>query len=85
MIERSLSGFTVIVPTYDEGLACFRDKMGFAVIDDVDLGGGKRWLTVAPSNDSQARVVLAQPSNEHSTPVDGAAGWGPRWVFLANR
>lgn len=39
MIERSLSGFTVIVPTYDEGLACFRDKMGFAVIDDVDLGG----------------------------------------------
>ena len=64
MIERSLSGFTVIVPTYDEGLACFRDKMGFTVIDDVDLGGGKRWLTVAPSNDSQARVVLAQPSND---------------------
>lgn len=42
MIERSLSGFTVIVPTYAEGLACFRDKMGFAVIDDVELGGGKR-------------------------------------------
>lgn len=64
MIERSLRGFTVIVPTYAEGLACFRDKMGFAVIDDVDLGGGKRWLTVAPSNDSQARLILAQPSND---------------------
>jgi hypothetical protein len=64
MIQRSLSGVTVIVPSYAEGLACFRDKMGFGVLEDVDLGGGKRWLVVAPANGSQARLILAQPGND---------------------
>ena len=64
MIQRSLSGVTVIVPSYAEGLACFRDKMGFGVLEDVDLGGGKRWLVVAPANSSQARLILAQPGND---------------------
>jgi catechol 2,3-dioxygenase-like lactoylglutathione lyase family enzyme len=64
MIQRSLSGVTVIVPSYAEGLACFRDKMGFSVLEDVDLGGGKRWLVVAPANSSQARLILAQPGND---------------------
>ena len=64
MIQHSLSGVTVIVPSYAEGLACFRDKMGFGVLEDVDLGGGKRWLVVAPANSSQARLILAQPGND---------------------
>ena len=64
MIQRSLSGVTVIVPSYAEGLACFRDKMGFGVLEDVDLGAGKRWFVVAPANSSQARLILAQPGND---------------------
>jgi catechol 2,3-dioxygenase-like lactoylglutathione lyase family enzyme len=71
MIQRSLSGVTVIVPSYAEGLACFRDKMGFSVLEDVDLGGGKRWLVVAPANSSQARLILAQPGNDQQRQAMG--------------
>ena len=71
MIQRSLSGITVIVPSYAEGLACFRDKMGFGVLEDVDLGGGKRWLVVAPANSSQARLILAQPGNDQQRQAMG--------------
>ena len=71
MIQRSLSGVTVIVPSYAEGLACFRDKMGFGVLEDVDLGGGKRWLVVAPANSSQARLILAQPGNDQQRQAMG--------------
>ena len=48
MTDRILSGVTVLVPTYAAGLACYRDKLGFSVIEDVDLGQGKRWVVVAP-------------------------------------
>ena len=71
MIQRALSGVTVIVPSYAEGLACFRDNMGFGVLEDVDLGGGKRWLVVAPANSSQARLILAQPGNDQQRQAMG--------------
>ena len=35
---------------YDEAIAWYCDKLGFALTEDVDLGGGKRWVTVAPGN-----------------------------------
>ncbi len=30
---------------YDEAIAWYSDKLGFALAEDVDLGGGKRWVT----------------------------------------
>lgn len=64
MIQRSLTGVTLLVPTYDQGLACFRDKLGFEVVEDTDLGGGKRWLVVAAGAAAEVRLILAEPGNE---------------------
>jgi catechol 2,3-dioxygenase-like lactoylglutathione lyase family enzyme len=50
---------TVLVPTYDDGLAFFRDVLGFAVVEDTPLSPARRWIVVAPSPGPGAALVLA--------------------------
>ena len=61
---QSLAAVTVLVPSYDEGLAFFRDVLGFAVLEDTPLSPTKRWVVVAPSPGGGAALVLAVPSGE---------------------
>jgi catechol 2,3-dioxygenase-like lactoylglutathione lyase family enzyme len=61
---QSLAAITVLVPSYDDGLAFFRDVLGFVVLEDAPLSHTKRWVVVAPSPDAGAALVLAVPSGE---------------------
>jgi catechol 2,3-dioxygenase-like lactoylglutathione lyase family enzyme len=63
MLQR-LAAVTILVPTYDEGLAFFRDVLGFAVLEDTQLGSDKRWVVVAASQPAGATLVLAVPSDK---------------------
>ena len=63
MLE-SLAAVTVLVPSYEEGLAFFRDVLGFEVLEDTPLSPSKRWVVVAPSPDTGAALVLAVPGDE---------------------
>ena len=61
---QGLAAVTVLVPNYREGLAFFRDVLGFTVLEDTPLGPSKRWVVVAPSRGAGAALVLAVPRNE---------------------
>jgi len=61
---QSLAAITVLVPSYDDGLAFFREVLGFAVLEDTPLSPAKRWVVVAPSPDAGAALGLAVPSDE---------------------
>ena len=61
---RSLAAVTFLVPGYEDGLAFFRDVLGFAVLEDAPLAESKRWVVVAPSTGAGAALVLAVPSDE---------------------
>ncbi len=54
---------TIVVRDYDDAKAFYLEKLGFALIEDSDLGGGKRWLVVSPGATS-ARLLLAKAKNE---------------------
>lgn len=41
----------------DAALVFYRDVVGFEVIQDVDMGDGMRWITVAPAG-SDVSIVL---------------------------
>jgi catechol 2,3-dioxygenase-like lactoylglutathione lyase family enzyme len=62
-MTQGLAAVTVLVPSYDEGLAFFRDILGFAVLEDTPLTPTKRWIVVAPSMGAGAALVLAVPSD----------------------
>src|SRR5262245_31844109 len=79
---QSLAAVTVLVPSYSEGLAFFRDILGFAVVDDTLLSQTKRWVVVAPSPDRGPALVLAVPSNERQQARVGDQTGGRVGFFL---
>jgi catechol 2,3-dioxygenase-like lactoylglutathione lyase family enzyme len=79
---RSLAAVTVLVPSYDDGLAFFRDVLGFAVLEDTPLSPIKRWVVVAPSPDGGSALVLAVPSDERQGTRVGDQTGGRVGFFL---
>jgi catechol 2,3-dioxygenase-like lactoylglutathione lyase family enzyme len=77
---QSLAAVTVLVPSYDDGLAFFRDVMGFEVLEDTALSPNKRWIVVGPSRG--AALVLAVPSDERQRPRVGDQTGGRVGFFL---
>ena len=50
---------TLVVPDYDTAIAFYRDRMGFELVEDTDLGQGKRWVVVRPGA-TGADILLAR-------------------------
>ncbi len=79
---QGLAAVTVLVSSYDEGLAFFRDILGFAVLEDTLLSTTKRWVVVAPSTCTGAALVLAVPSDENQRARVGDQAGGRVGFFL---
>lgn len=60
---RSLGSFTLLVRDYDEAIAYYTGALGFVLLEDTDLGGGKRWVRVSPSSGNETALLLAQPGD----------------------
>jgi catechol 2,3-dioxygenase-like lactoylglutathione lyase family enzyme len=71
----------LLVRDYDEAISYFIEKLGFTVAEDTDLGGGKRWVLVAPPGSVGTRLVLAKVVSADELARVGN-GW-PRLPVLA--
>ena len=58
-----------------------REKLGFSLLDDIDLGGGKRWVTVGPAGGG-ARLLLAEAADEAQRRRIGDQTGGRVFLFL---
>ncbi|UOV02710.1 VOC family protein [Pseudoxanthomonas mexicana] len=54
-----LSLVTLLVDDYDRAIAHYCGALAFALREDTDLGGGKRWVRVAPPGDGTTDLLLA--------------------------
>jgi catechol 2,3-dioxygenase-like lactoylglutathione lyase family enzyme len=75
-----LALLAILVPDYDEGIAFFHGKLGFDLLEDTDMGGGKRWVRVAPEG-AQTGFLLARATGDQAQAI-GAQGGGRVWLFL---
>jgi catechol 2,3-dioxygenase-like lactoylglutathione lyase family enzyme len=57
-----LSAVTYLVKDYDEAIQWFTQSLGFQLLEDTDMGGGKRWVRVAPAKTGTC-LVLAKASD----------------------
>ena len=69
---------TLVVPDYDEAIAFFTNALGFALVEDRDLGGGKRWVVVA--GEGGGKLLLARAVNDTQAAAignqtGGRVGW----------
>ena len=76
-----LAHLTFLVRDYDEAIAWFTGKLGFALAEDTDLGGGKRWVRVGPAGEG-ARLLLAKAATPGQVAHIGKQGGGRVFLFL---
>ena len=68
MSHRRIGLFTILVPSYDDGIDHFVNDLGFELVEDTPQDG-KRWGVVRPSSAAETGIVLA----EATTPEQQAA------------
>lgn len=81
-MTRSLGYLTLVVREYDEAIAYFTTTLGFELVEDTPLGGGKRWVLVAPAAASGCRLLLAKAKNTAEAAVIGRQAAGRVFLFL---
>jgi len=81
-MSRHLSACVIVVPDYDAGLAFYVERAGFHQIEDTDMGGGKRWVLIAPSPDAQTRILLAEAKGDAQLAAAGNQIGGRVGFFL---
>lgn len=80
-MAQHLALLSLLVRDYDEALAFYVGRMGFQLLEDSDLGGGKRWVVVSPGPGG-SRFLLAQASDDQQKALIGGQGGGRVWLFL---
>lgn len=71
----------LLVDEYDIALSFFVGKLGFEVREDTPLGGGKRWVVVAPQGAANG-ILLARAVGERQRNAIGDQSGGRVLLFL---
>jgi catechol 2,3-dioxygenase-like lactoylglutathione lyase family enzyme len=77
-----VSAVTLLVPSYAEGIDFYVGVLGFALVEDRPLGGGKRWVLVAPEAGAATRLLLAEAADEAQRQAIGRQAGGRVFLFL---
>ena len=80
--NRRVATVAIVVSDYDEAIAWYVEKLGFTLAEDVELGGGKRWVVVAPAGGQGARLLLAEASDAEQASRIGNQTGGRVFLFL---
>jgi predicted enzyme related to lactoylglutathione lyase len=72
---------TVLVNDYVEAIGFYVDRVGFALREDTDMGGGKRWVVVGPAAGG-AGLLLARASGADQASAVGNQGGGRVMFFM---
>lgn len=78
----SLGHVAVLVREYDEAREWFTHALGFELLANDDLGGGKRWVVVGPPGTRGATLLLARAATPEQVRRIGNQTGGRVWLFL---
>ncbi|NJC41548.1 catechol 2,3-dioxygenase-like lactoylglutathione lyase family enzyme [Brevundimonas alba] len=76
-----LGAVSLLVRDYDEAVAFYVGTLGFALSEDTDMGGGKRWVRVTPKG-GETSLLLAKATTEEQRARVGDQAGGRVWLFL---
>lgn len=76
-----LCSIALLVRAYDEALAYYVGVLGFRLLEDTDLGAGKRWVRIAPHG-AETGLLLAQARGAVQEEAIGNQSGGRVFLFL---
>ncbi|MBX3390701.1 MAG: VOC family protein [Phycisphaeraceae bacterium] len=80
-----IAQFALTVRDYDEAIAFFCNKLGFTLLEDTDMGAGKRWVRVQPPSPPSATspaILLARAASKEQLDSVGNQTGGRVFIFL---
>lgn len=80
MNEPRLAMTTLVVPDYDAGIAFCVDALGFDLLEDTDMGAGKRWVVVGGAEGG--RMLIARAANDAQASAVGNQTGGRVGFFV---
>ena len=81
-MKQKIASIALVVRSYDEAISYYTEKLGFSLVEDTPLGGGKRWVVVAPPGSTETRLLLAEASTEEQASRIGNQTGGRVFLFL---
>ena len=81
-IKQSISNIALVVEDYDDAIEFYTKKLNFQLIEDTDLGAGKRWVQISPPNSVGTNLLLAKASNAQQQQSVGNQAGGRVFLFL---
>ncbi len=81
-MKRHIALMTLVVKDYDEAISFYINMLGFILIEDTKLNDTKRWVVIAPSTNSEFKLLLAQPKNEREENAIGNQSGSRVFLFL---
>ena len=80
-MRRWIGAITVLVRDYDTAATFYTAALGFAVVEDKDLGSGKRWLLLGLPG-GETRILLARAAGPEQEARIGDQAGGRVFLFL---
>ena len=80
-MTRAIASVALVVREYDEAIAFFTDVLRFTLVEDTPMGGGKRWVVVAPRASGTSLVLARAVTDEQRAAVGNQTG-GRVFLFL---
>ncbi len=82
VVQQQIGNIALVVENYDDAIEFYTKKLQFSLVEDTDLGGGKRWVQVSPRNSNGTSLLLAQASTEEQARFVGNQTGGRVFLFL---
>ena len=81
-MKKYIGAISLLVRDYDEAVSFYVDKLGFRLLEDSDLGAGKRWILIAPQDSAETCLLLAKASSPEQHSRVGNQTGGRVFLFL---
>lgn len=78
----SLGLVTLVVHDYDEAITFYVGALGFELVEDTDMGQGRRWVVVAPRGSQGSALLLARAVTDEQRARVGDQTGGRVFLFL---
>ncbi|GAB2495345.1 VOC family protein [Pseudoxanthomonas sangjuensis] len=73
-MKRRIALVALVVDDYDRAIAHYTGDLGFELLEDSDLGGGKRWVRVAPRGAETALLLARADGDAQRARIGDQAG-----------
>jgi len=81
-VKQHLGALALLVADYDEAIAWYTRALGFELIEDTDMGEGKRWVLLAPPGSRETRLLLAKAKGDEQASRIGNQTGGRVFLLL---